>query len=203
MQSQNLANFVRQYWFVVPAVYLVIGAAIGATIRYLLDRHLWVKHKLSKRVESRMNEKYKETEECICEYHRMGWDFFEFMSYASFALWPFVFAIMAAAIPICIYAKVLELVSRIARREPKPKFTGVSGAVGYGRVDTSPAAVQMLQDQRNFWQRECDRAMAKTLELTKALEEGKLKPPDLETTVEEEFKKRTGRELGEDVIRGG
>ena len=201
--NPQIVSLAKQNWFVFPILYLVIGAVIGVTIRYILDRHLWVKHRLLKRVESRLDEKYTETKGCICEYHHMGWDIFEFTSYASFILWPLVLAAMAAAIPICVYGKALGLVSRIARRDPKPKLIpGVGVPIGSGQT-TPRDALQADYDRLLV---NCQGLIAKLEEQNKLLfdykaeieaERKKPKAPDLETTVEEEFRKRTGRDLGE------
>ena len=200
--NPQIASLAKQYWFVFPILYLVIGAVIGSIIRYVLDRHLWVKHRLLKRVDDITDKNYEKTKGCICDYHGMGWDFFEFMSYASFALWPFIFAIMAVAIPFCAYAKILGFVGRIARREPKPKFTGDGSPIGSGQT-TPRDALQADYDRLLV---NCQGLIAKLEEQNKLLfdykaeleaERKKPKAPDLETTVEEEFRKRTGRDLGE------
>ena len=201
--NPQIASLAKQYWFVFPILYLVIGTLIGSIIRYVLDRHLWVKHRLLKRVDDITDKNYEKTKGCICDYHGMGWDFFEFMSYASFALWPFIFAIMAVAIPFCAYAKILGFVGRIARREPKPKFTGDGSPIGSGQTARDELRADYVNCPGLIAKLEVQNKLLADYKIELEEERKKPKSPDLEISVEEDFQKRTGRDLGGDVIQGG
>jgi len=175
------------YYLAVPA-YLAIGAAIGIILKYHLARHLWVEHNLTQRPT------YGSGVDCWCREICPGGDFVFATPYLSVFLWPIIVAVMVVSTPFRIYGKILDHVAKLASRDQ------VADEARHRHI--------MLQEAHNLLLARCQELEERLNKEEEALAEYKkaqgapppcIQSPHIETTVEEEFKKRTGRELGGDA----
>lgn len=115
-----MADFVR-WFFSLPThqwvlIYAVIGLVIGVNLRFILSRHLWVKHKTDDRGEVRncWCVETNPSNPCISR-----GDFFALGIYTAPILWPLAAVVMVFILPFYWYGKILGLIHRFAQKGAK------------------------------------------------------------------------------------
>lgn len=209
--------FVENWHLGIPA-YLVLGLLVGTCVRMKFYRHLWKKHRAKKAY-------LHDDSRCWCHVRNNGEpSFFDFLSYASLFIWPLTIVGWVITRIFGMAGDVMDLAEKTVQKGPVQAFRDEWDLAEtrksmenlwharheeqqtYKRLDAEheklkadyASALHAIKTR----DQEAARHAREITELTKRKHELEDKLAELtsskvdELSVEEEFRKRTGRNLG-------